>query len=60
MTKKLETCGFQDYMVVCRFVNDDYSFDDHAFVMKKTEQGGWVLLDSAETGPLYTNPMPTG
>ena len=46
-------------MVVCRFMNDDHDYDDHAFCLKQAKQGGWVLLDSALIKPLYTHPMST-
>ena len=56
-TKELEKQNLEHAMVFARIFNDYRGVDDHAFVMKKTENGGWVLMDSALPAPLYAKPM---
>ena len=44
-------------MVFARIFRLQGGVDDHAFVMKKTLNGGWVLMDSALPDPLFSNPL---
>lgn len=56
-TKELEKRNLEHAMVFARIFNNHRGVDDHAFVMKKTENGGWVLMDSALPEPLYSRPV---
>ena len=56
-TKELEKQNLEQAMVFARFFNLQRGVDDHAFVMKKTLNGGWVLMDSALPEPQYSKPV---